>query len=323
MDGDSMRFWIIPIIAIISVMAFVLFSLAYFALDYFEDQEPKSKVFADLTCEEIRKLNIAGLKIPENDTTFSQDRIFECIKEIADELKYQDYIKSSKYCTDRGGVWANDQCYDMYKNSDTTITNEKSEPIQLKPEQLDLVQLELEQLEQMNCDEMIQDVYDKRNGYKSKENRSYARDRTGDCNDKQEHPIRNGYCSTILISAKTPQNFFTDDPKADLINRIHDCVEDNEFPLNEVLLEHQIAFCDLYKEEELTACKSVQITSQPFSPTIGIDELYPILVENERKIINDIDCSELKKTYDGKIQNISWDVHRDMIVDALNDCKNK
>ena len=104
--------------AVISVITFVLSSIGYVSLDYFEDQEPKSKVFADLTCEEIRKLNIAGLKIPENDTTFSQDRIFECIKEIADELDDADEDKVKKHCETSNGVYHKDKCYDTFRNWD-------------------------------------------------------------------------------------------------------------------------------------------------------------------------------------------------------------
>ena len=72
----------VTILSILSVIAVISFTIAYISLNYFEQQEPKEKLFGELTCEEIRKLNIIGLKVANNDTTYSQERIFECLKEV-------------------------------------------------------------------------------------------------------------------------------------------------------------------------------------------------------------------------------------------------
>lgn len=107
----------ITIISVISVIVFVLSSIGYVSLDYFENPEPQSKPFAGLTCEEIRKLNNIGIIVPKNDTTFSQKRIFDCLEEelepITIPVRY-DYSHSfsddpsgklKEWCIENNGNW--------------------------------------------------------------------------------------------------------------------------------------------------------------------------------------------------------------------------
>lgn len=185
---------------------------------------------------------------------------------------------------------------------------------------LNSIVTEMEYLQQMSCDEIIQ--RNTEGEYLSKDNRNFARENTSTCNDKQESPIRYGHCSTILIIAQTQLNFYSDDPKDGLINRIHDCMMDDEFNLSDVLLGHQIQMCKLYQEiEDIPACNDIRITTQPFTKPMTTDELYPILVDNERKVINSVECSELIEKYDGKMHTVLWNVHEEFIGDAMDNCK--
>jgi hypothetical protein len=117
----------IVILAIISISAFVLSATAYVL---YEEPVPEQKLFSELTCEEIRKLNRIGLQIANNDTTFSQDRIFDCLKEELDPIpldpsrsidhsKYYSshtfssdkYGKIKEWCLENNGEWFDIQNY--------------------------------------------------------------------------------------------------------------------------------------------------------------------------------------------------------------------
>jgi len=246
-----------------------------------------------MTCEQIIKENIQGLQyFTKEGGDYIEEKVLECLK---NEIPIEDSHLLSK-------------------------REIKEAEIKFMEEQKLAILQELEQLETNSCDEIIQ--RNTEGVYLSSENRKVAREKVSICGDKQESPIRYGHCSTILIIAKTHHNFYTDDPKHDLINRIHDCIIDNEFSLSDVWLSYQIQMCNLYQEiENIPACNDIRITSQPFSESIPTDELYPILVENERKEINSIECSELVKKYDGKMHTISWNVHHEFISNAMDKCK--
>jgi len=49
--------------------------------------EKRTSKFSDLSCEEIVKNNNIGLIYSKNDTSFSQERIIECLKEIENKSK--------------------------------------------------------------------------------------------------------------------------------------------------------------------------------------------------------------------------------------------
>ncbi len=130
---------------------------------------------------------------------------------------------------------------------------------------------------------------------------------------------------SISISAQTPQKFYTDDAYQNLLTGIYsNVVKENNFQLSDALLQYQIDFCKLYTEKfdtEIKACDDIQITTQPYKPTKTIEELYDVIYQNELDIINNIECSELYATYDGKMHTVGWLPHKDMISNALNNCK--
>lgn len=67
--------------------------------------------FNTLTCDEIVNQNQLGIIYRTNDTTFSQERIIECLKEHRVSLELQDYKGSQLECMDNDDVWMNEQCY--------------------------------------------------------------------------------------------------------------------------------------------------------------------------------------------------------------------
>jgi len=291
--------------------------------------------FSDLSCEEIVKKNNIGLKYSKNDTSFSQERIIECLKEIENK---------SRPVTDEGWELSRGQeknamqelsCKELKEKYDgkihTVQWGENKEYVigllqscDRKP--LESIQTELELLQNFSCGEIMDYVSSgQSNEFQSKDNRAFAREKVGDCNDKQELPYRDLHYSSILISAQTPQEFYTEYAYDHLLTAIYsNVVKENNFQLSDALLQHQIDFCKLYAEKfdaEINACDNIQITTQPYKPTKSIEELYDVIYQNELDIINNTECSELHDAYDGKMHTVGWLPHKDMISNALNNCK--
>jgi|APSaa5957512535_1039671.scaffolds.fasta_scaffold02963_13 hypothetical protein len=249
-----------------------------------------------MTCEQIIKENIQGLQyFTKEDGNYIEQKVLECLKnEISIE---ESYLPSKREI--------------------------KEVEIEFIEEQKLAILQELEQLETMSCDEIIQ--RNTEGVYLSSDNREFAREKIGDCHDKQELPYRGLHYSSILISAQTPQKFYTEDAYHNLLSGIYsNVVKENNFQLSDVLLQYQIDFCKLYTEEfdaEINACEDIQITTQPYKPTKTPEELYEIIYQNELDIINNIECSELHDTYDGKMHTVYWPPHKDMISNSLNNCK--
>ena len=181
---------------------------------------------------------------------------------------------------------------------------------------------EVEKLQQMSCDEIFE--RNTQGEYKSKQNREIAREKLIDCDRLISSALDYSACSSIMIIANTPLTFHIEDNLLHLESKIYSCIKNNEFELNNISLTHQISICDdETKDEEffIQACKDVQIISQPFKPSMSFEELYPEIVENERKIIHEMDCLDVRNTYDGKMHLLGWDVHHEIITDKLKECK--
>ncbi len=182
----------------------------------------------------------------------------------------------------------------------------------------------LDKYENMSCNEIAIKVYDEKINIDSKEERTIVKEKLRDCNRLISGTLDYSECSSIRIIANSPLTFHVPDNLLHLESKIYSCIKNNEFELDDVSLTHQISICnDETKDEEffINACKDVQVISQPFKHSMSFEELYPEIVENEQKIIHDMDCSDVRNTYDGKMHLVGWDVHREIISDKLKECK--
>ena len=113
MTNYNLIIWLATVtVLIVSVTSLIIY-------DQWDDEQTSIKIkppFGTLTCDEINKQNAIGMHIANNDTTFSQERIIECMNEIVDELEYRDINHVKKYCIDSNGVYHKDKCYSAYKN---------------------------------------------------------------------------------------------------------------------------------------------------------------------------------------------------------------
>ena len=179
--------------------------------------------------------------------------------------------------------------------------------------------------ENMNCDDLLNKVYDEKISIDSKEIRNIVRDKLRECNSLIDNVLRHGDCSSIKIIAQAPVTFYFEDQLIDLQHTITKCVRDNEFKLTDITLTHQVGICqnDRYETRNyvVEACKDVQVISQPFRHSISIEEIYPEIINNEREIITQSGCTSVINTYDGKMHLIHWGVHKKIIADYMEECK--
>ncbi len=151
-----------------------------------------------MTCKQILEENIKGLQYFTKDhSEYIEQKIFECLRnEIPVGESYQ-------------------------------LAKQKLKEASIKAqEQLRIEEIELLSLVRMNCDEIVQDTYNRANDHASSENRGFARDKVKECISKQDTMVRKLDCITVFILMKNPMEFYVEDTRFHLENRAEKCQAD-------------------------------------------------------------------------------------------------
>ncbi len=181
----------------------------------------------------------------------------------------------------------------------------------------------IQKLGEMNCNEIIEYTYSGIK-YDLKDNREFARDKVDKCIDMQERPIRYAHCETKLLLATLPQSYHGNkDLRIDLLAKVAKCVNNDEIQIEQLPTTTLNKICNIYHTEKaLTWCPEIPtVYSQPFTVPLTVEEIHEIVIESEKKIINAIPCDDLYQRYDGKMHDVNWQVHTDLINKAFDECK--
>lgn len=180
--SQLIAFAIMSIVAVVTIALTVTSSLQP-GNDTFEIPQEEQKRFEDLTCDEILEDLIPGLKFDTDDPTFSQERIWDCMK----DEQGPSLLKGAKepWCLDNNGIWIEPDTCKIHKDYDLYL------------EESGLV--ELNSLKIMDCK-----TFEKRNwfnnDYLTDENNRYVKEKLLDChNQKEEFKILDAYSCVRLF----------------------------------------------------------------------------------------------------------------------------
>jgi hypothetical protein len=194
---------------------------------------------------------------------------------------------------------------------------------QVKHDLTDNTPLTEEELSLLSCNEITELTYSGNIDY-SNGVRKFVRDKVLDCNNMYELTIHYASCSSILIMAQAPLTYYVQNDRTAIQSEIYKCIRDNEFKIDDILVTHQVDICIEYPRKAINIleyCNNVEYLSDPITKPADIEEIYPLVIENEREIYNNIPCPVLKDTYDGKMNRLYGSFLHDIVHDALQACK--
>jgi len=113
---------------------------------------------------------------------------------------------------------------------------------------------ELSSLVNMNCDEIVDDTYNREEDYESSDNRGFARDKIRECTFKQKRIVMESDCMDIFTMIKDPMDFYVEGTQSLLDMKARKCQADP-------------AEIELYQKFEECISKSDWVS---FSPDTGV-----------------------------------------------------
>ncbi len=175
-------FVVIAIVVVGTIILTVTLSLKP-GNDAFKIPQEEEERFGDLTCDEILEDLTPGLKFDTDDSTFNQERIWDCMK----DKQGPSLLKGVKepWCLNNNGIWIEPDTCKIHKDYELYL--EEASPI------------ELNSLKIMDCQ-----TFEKRNwfnnDYLTDENNRYAKEKLLDChNQKEEFKILDAHSCVKLF----------------------------------------------------------------------------------------------------------------------------